>query len=192
MMARFVRVAVLAAATLACLAPAQAGWHWFSCVVEGTKEFGRQVARDTKRRNCWPEPFLAPDRDAVRSPFALMVSNGWRRQNLLADHHFIDQTGELNEAGRLKVRWILTEAPQHHRTIYVHKTTDPEVTAARIDNVQQLAAQLVPEGALPLVLETGIPVLGWPASQADMIGRKFEASTPDPRLPDASGGGESE
>ena len=73
-------------------------------------------------------------------------------------------SGELTEAGRIKIRWILTEAPQHHRTIYVQKAADAEVTAARIDNVQQLAAQMQPEGTLPLVLETGVPVRGWPAA----------------------------
>ncbi|MHC4178974.1 MAG: hypothetical protein ACYSWU_15785 [Planctomycetota bacterium] len=191
MITRSIRIAVLVAAGLACVAPARA--DWISCIVDGTKEFCRSVARDTKRRNCWPEPFTRPDRYAVRAPFALMVSNGWRRQNLLGEHHFVDQGGKLTEAGRLKIRWILTEAPQHHRTIYVHRATKPEVTAARIDDVQQLAAQIVPEGALPLVLETSIPAGGWPAARADIIGRKFESSAPDPRLPESSsGGGESE
>jgi hypothetical protein len=187
MITRFVRLAVLAAAGLACVAPARAGW--ISSIVEGTREFGRSVARDTKRRNCWPEPFLRPDRYAVRAPLAIMVSNGWRRQNLLGEHHFVDQGGKLTEAGRIKIRWILTEAPLQHRTIYVHRASTPEVRAARIDNVQQLAAELVPDGALPLVLETNIPVGGWSAASADMIGRKFDASTPDPRLPQASSGG---
>ena len=75
---------------------------------------------------------------------ALMVSNGWRKQNMLADHHFADESGVLTEAGRMKVRWILTEAPRHHRTIYVHRDEDAEVTAARIDYVQQLAAETQP------------------------------------------------
>jgi hypothetical protein len=191
MMAPFIRLAVLTISTLACVLPARA--DWLSCLVDGTKEFCHTVVRDTKRRNCWPEPFLRPDRHAVRAPLALMVSNGWRRQNMLADHHFVEQSGDLTEAGRMKVQWILTEAPQHHRTIYVHKAGSPEITAARIDKVQQLAAQLVPEGELPLVLETGVAVQGWSAAQADTIGRKFKDSIPDPRLPKASsssGGGE--
>ena len=186
MITRFVRSAVLIAAGLACVAPARA--EWISSVVEGTKKVFRSVARDTKRRNCWPEPFVQPDRYAVRAPLAIMVSNGWRRQNLLGEHHFVDQGGELTEAGRIKVRWTLTEAPLHHRTIYIHRASTPEVRAARIDNVQQFAAELVPDGALPMVLETNITVGGWSASSADMIGRKFDASTPDPRLPEASSG----
>jgi hypothetical protein len=187
MMARLVRIAVLTVAVLAGVVPARA--EWLGCLVDGVKEFGRSVVRDTKRRNCWPEPFVTPDRYAVRAPLALMVSNGWRRQNLLGEHHFVDQGGELTEAGRMKVRWILTEAPSQHRTIYVHSSGSAELTAARIDNVQQLAAQLVPAGELPAVLETGIPVQGWPAARADMVGRKFDASTPEPRLPEASSGG---
>ena len=188
MMASSLRIAGLTLATLACVAPARAGW--FSSMVQGSKNFYRSVVRDTKHRNCWPTPFVQPDRHSARAPFALMVSNGWRRQNLLGDHHFVDQTGELTESGRIKVRWILTEAPRHHRTIYVHRATEPGMTIARIDNVQQLAAQLVPQGTLPMVLETSIPVQGWPAARADMIGRKFDASIPDPRLPEAAGGEE--
>jgi len=187
MMARLVRFAVLTVATFACVAPTRA--EWLCGLVDGAKEFGRSVVRDTKRRNCWPEPFVTPDRYAVRAPLNLMVSNGWRCQNLLGDYHFIDQGGELTEAGRMKVRWILTEAPSQHRTIYVHSSGNAELTATRIDNVQQLAAQLVPAGELPLVLETAIPAQGWSAARADVIGRKFDASTPEPRLPEASAGG---
>lgn len=70
-------------------------------------DFFVSIPRDFKRRNCWPEPFDAADRYAVRSPFVTMVDNGWRRQNLLGDHHFDPKTNELNESGRLKVQWIV-------------------------------------------------------------------------------------
>ena len=144
------------------------------------------IAKETKRRNCWPDPFVAPDRQSVRAPFAMMVQNGWRRQNMLSDYHFEPDTGALTEAGRLKIRWILREAPSQHRLIYVHTADSPEQTAARVDQVQQVAAAMVHRGDLPPVLETDIPDQGWPASQVDIIGRKFEASIPDPRLPEAS------
>ena len=119
MITRSIRVAILAIAGLACVAPAHAGW--IACILEGTKEFCSSVARDTKRRNCWPKPWVCPDRQAVQAPFAVMVANGWRLQNMLGDHHFAAVTGELTEAAHLKIRWILTEAPQQQRTIYVHR-----------------------------------------------------------------------
>ena len=179
-MVRMVRVTALVALCGAFTAPAHA--NWFS-------EFFHSVARDTKRRNCWPKPFVCPDRDAVRAPMAVMVSNGWRRQNMLGDHHFEPEDGQLTEAGRLKLRWILTEAPRQHRTVYVHTAEDAEATAGRLEVVRETAAQMVGEANLPPVLATGIPARGWPASRVEAITRKFQQATPDPVLPSGGGGG---
>jgi hypothetical protein len=111
-----------------------------------------------------------------------MVSNGWRRQNMLGEFHFEPATGQLTEAGRLKVRWIVTEAPQQHRIVYVHTADSNEQTAARIAAVQLLVVRYAPPGEMPPVLPTSISDQGWPADQVDLIGRKFQASTPPPRL----------
>jgi hypothetical protein len=143
--------------------------------------------REFKRRNCWPKPFNYPDRQAARAPFYTMVSNGWERQNMLGDHHFIRGTGELTEAGKLKVRWILTAAPPHHRDVYVHRAITADETAARMHSVRFAAAEIVPERGLPGILETDIPEYGWPAWRVDAIGRAFESSMPEPRLPEIQG-----
>jgi hypothetical protein len=139
------------------------------------------VAQDVKRRQCWPQPFLAPDRVAVRAPFAAMVANGWRRQNMLGEFHFEPHNGQLTEAGRLKVQWILTAGPQQHRLIYVHTADSREETAARLAAVQQLASKISPE-SLPPVLPTSIVDEGWSAAQVDAIQRKYMGATPTPRL----------
>ncbi len=140
------------------------------------------LATDTKRRQCWPDPFQGPDRATVRAPYATMVANGWRRQNLLGEFHFESGTGQLTEAGRLKVRWILTAGPQQHRLIYVHTAEHEQETSARIAAVKQLVVQISPQ-ELPPVLPTSISDDGWPADRVDMIGRKFQAATPAPKLP---------
>ena len=106
-----------------------------------------------------------------------MVANGWRRQNMLGEFHFEPATGQLTEAGRLKVRWILTACPEQHRLIYVHTAERDEETSARIAAVQQLAAQIAPND-VPPVMPTSISDDGWPADQVDLIGRKFQSSTP--------------
>jgi hypothetical protein len=142
------------------------------------------VARDIKRRQCWPDPFVAPDRAMVRAPFALQVANGWRRQNMLGEFHFEANSGQLTEAGRLKVRWILVTGPQQHRLIYVHAAENDEETSARLAAVQHLAVQIAPND-VPPITATSIPDQGWPADEVDLIGRKFQASTPAPRLPAA-------
>ena len=117
-------------------------------------------------------------------PFVLMVHNGWERQNLLADHHFEEEAPKLNEAGRIKARWIATQAPRHHRALYVSRAETAEETVARVAAVQEYVAQVVPEGEKPAVIETDLDALGWPAAQVDSIDRQWQESTPAPRLPE--------
>ena len=145
------------------------------------------VVRDTKRRQCWPEPFIGADRATVRSPFMIQVANGWRRQNMLGEFHFEPGTGQLTEAGRLKVRWILTTGPQQHRFLYVHMAEKNDETAARIAAVLQLANQITPND-VPPVMPTAIADEGAPADKVEVIGRKYQTSIPSPRLPTSAGG----
>lgn len=151
-------------------------------------EAAHSVARDVKRRQCWPDPFNAPDRATVRAPFAIQVANGWRRQNMLGEYHFEPGTGQLTEAGRVKVRWILTAGPQQHRLIFVHIAEKNEETEARITAVQQLALDISPND-VPPITPTSISDDGWPADEVDVIGRKFQSSMPAPRLPAATQSG---
>ena len=88
------------------------------------------------RNVLWPWPYVCPDRIAVREPFDMMVTNGWRRQNLLGSHHFDPNTNGLSEAGQLQVRWILTQAPPGRRQIYIERSIDPSTTAVRMAAVR--------------------------------------------------------
>ena len=161
----------------------------FTCSADWLCDFFNGVAKDTKRRNCWPAPFNCPDRESIRAPFAIMVNNGWRRQNMLSDFHFEPSTGQLTEAGQMKIRWIMFEAPEQHRSIYVHIGKTTEETDARMASVNVLAASLVPQGEMPQIMQTTISDDGTPADRVDMIGRKYQSSTPIPRLPSSAGQG---
>jgi hypothetical protein len=142
----------------------------------------------TKRNNFWPEPFVYADRQAAREPFVAMVSNGWQRQNTLGDHHFDEQTGALTEAGRLKVLWILNEAPEQHRNIFVHRAATSQETLVRMQAVEQLVVHAVSSGPLPPVFETSRPEDLSPAERVDTVWKKFIQGTPEPKLPSSMGG----
>lgn len=183
-MARRISVAVLLTVSLTCVSLAEAqqqcGSRWDA--------FWQSVARDWKRNNCWPDAFLPADRLAARAPFVVMVHNGWRRQNLVADHHFEEGTSTLNESGELKIRWIMTQAPRQHRTIYVHRASTPEQTAKRVEAAQTFAGKFATRGEAPVVQETDIDMVGLPAVRVDMIDRAWLESAPPPRLPDCGTG----
>ena len=179
MLARWIKLFLLASSVLS-VTMARA---------EIVSDFVRSVVQDTKRRNCWPQPFVCPDRQYTRAPFAIQVSNGWRRQNMLSSYHFEPQTGKLTESGQLKIRWILFEAPLQHKSIYVHIGNDTDETAARIRSVEAYASQFVSPADMPPITQTTISEEGSPAEQIDAIARKYQSSTPIPRLPVDTGSG---
>ncbi len=141
------------------------------------------MARDFKRNNCWPRPFVWADRQATRAPFVVMVNKGWQRENTLGEYHFDRDTGKLNEPGCLRVRWIVTQEIPGRRSIFVQRDIRPEMTIARVDSVQQWAAQIVPHGDLPPVLETNLAAPGRSAEEVDRIRVDWLESMPPPRLP---------
>jgi hypothetical protein len=161
-------------------APAQA--QWFTNFWDG-------VHRDYQRNVAWPEPFIRPDRDGVNMPFAIMVANGWRRQNLISDYHFNDDNQKLNLAGETKLRFILTQMPPARRTVFVQRGLTSDVTSKRLDLVQQAAVNVMGDKSAPHVVESDLPNDGTPADDINAVARRFQSTRPDPRLSNASSGG---
>lgn len=175
MIARF---AVAASLLALLLGPGQAQAEWF-----------KKAHRDYRRNVDWPQPFVVPDRIAARAPFGIMINNGWRTQNTLSDDHFDEESGVLNEAGELKVRDILTYAPIEHRTVYVLQARNPQLTDVRNRSVRRFASRLATPSEWPQVSSTKVRPRGWSAEYINTIGTRYNATTPDPRLPPAQSGG---
>lgn len=152
-------------------------------------EWFKKAHRDYRRNIDWPQPFVVPDRVAARAPFGMMINNGWRTQNTLSDEHFDQDTGALNEAGELKVRDILTYAPAEHRTVYVLQARNPQLTEIRNRSVKRFASRLAAPGEWPQVAGTRVRPRGWSADYINTIGTRYNATTPDPRLPPSQGAG---
>jgi hypothetical protein len=133
----------------------------------------------------WPRQYINPARRGICQSFDVMAANGWRRQNLLGPYHFEQDGVQLNEAGRLKVEWILTQAPPQYRTLYVQRVANQERTASRVESVKQYVASL--EGiAMPgAVQETYVRDDGYPAGMVDAVFTGFKANQPVPALPAA-------
>jgi len=168
-------LAVLAViVTLAAANPAQAAWGGF----------WQRVRLDFQRVNCWPEPFIHADWADVRAFTNAMVANGWRAQNTLGTHYFDPDTQLLNQAGQLKLRWILTQAPPERRTVFVLRATTPDANAARMKTVQEHVAAIVPEEMSPPVVQTDVEPRGRSGAYIFAVDSMIRSSIPAPRLPE--------
>jgi hypothetical protein len=122
---------------------------------------GHAIARDCKRNNYWPEPFIYPDRDAVVRPFGVMIAKGWQVQNTLSEHHFQPDNSRLADAGVHKVHQILSDPVAQRRIVFVQMAGTPEQTIARIAAVRGAAAVMLPPGAELAVYPSGIQTRPW-------------------------------
>jgi hypothetical protein len=161
-------------------ASASAQANWFKCIYH-------DIHSGFHTNNMWPQPYVEPARKAVREPLAVMYARGWQRYNLLGAHHFEEGQNRLTDAGKLRVKAILANSPPQHRTVFVEKGLNREITNARIDSIQQAIVELQTEGPLPAVMASDLIVEGWSSEYVDAVGRKYHQSIPQPRLPNMQG-----
>jgi hypothetical protein len=156
---------------------AQAGWG----------EFWHRVNVDFHRNNCWPHPFQEQDRDLIRAPLIAMTAAGWRQNNTLSDHFFSTDDHAINQAGELKIRWIVTQAPPHRRTVFVLRGGTQQATNARVTAVQRIVDRYAGPGEQPAVVVTEMNPPGASGDYFDQVDRQFKQSIPAPRLPSMDG-----
>ncbi len=162
------------------LAQTQTASAWFD-------ELRANFHYEFHRSNCWPQPYIEPDRQHIRDTIEAQVSNGWRRQNLIGEHHFVGDGTELTEAGRIKIRWTLTQVPEHRRTLFVQRGTTSAITEARVAAVEAAAGAVLPQGESPSVQDTHIIPEGRSADFVNYTATQFRQSMPIPQLPAAGG-----
>lgn len=134
----------------------------------------------------WPKIYIPPARQSVCAAYQAVINNGWRRQNLLGDYHFKPETNELTSAGKLKLNWILTQAPVQHRNVFVQRGTEEVDTTARLSAVHEFAGTLSPAVGQVDVNDTHIVAEGHPASSVDSVFVGYEANRLPPVLPAAT------
>src|SRR5438105_11175434 len=176
----------------ACTGPECVGGNGYGQPGPGTggfNQFWDKCRVDFNRNTAWPQPFLTADKIAVRTPWCIQTDNGWKMQNTVGTFLFDRDTQQINEAGDLLVKWILTQAPIHRRAVFVLKGDTAEATNARVQSVQASVAKYSSGCVCPVLLTETEPA-GWPASYIDAITQHYDATIPNPRLPARQGGGQ--
>lgn len=166
---------LIAAIAFSAAVPANAFWlDGFYCYLEERRE----------ENNRWPDQFVENDRANTMAPFNVMIENGWRRQNLLGGHHFNEDCTKLSQSGKLRLQWILTQAPRHHRQLFIERSFNDELMQNRLATVNDFAAGVVQDGYPGQAQATHITLDGRPAVTVDFVNTKFRENMMTPALPE--------
>jgi hypothetical protein len=129
----------------------------------------------------WPDPYRWQDRSSVRAHVAAQSAAGWMTNTTLYDQHFDPETQELNDSGRVHLKWILLFAPPQRRTPWVQMGDSADISQARLSSVQSEAVAMVGNCAPPIMLRVCQPY-GAPAQEVDLVRRSYLATIPEPRI----------
>ena len=177
-----------ASVTMVLVSVSSASYAQQSCGGEPTLKERFRAGYDANVQ--WPRHYIPPARRSVCATYAAMVNNGWRRQNLLGDYHFDKESNELTSAGKLKVNWILSQAPVQHRNVFVQRGAEELQTTARIASVHDYAGNMSPSVGQVDVNDTHIVAEGHSDSSVDSVFVGYEANRLPPVLPASSSGGD--
>jgi hypothetical protein len=130
----------------------------------------------------WPWPYNCQDQAYVRNITAMHVENGWINETTLYEYHFHEEIHELNHAGQMQLRWILENAPEHHRVVFVQAGLGPHATQARLAAVRNNAVALIGEENLPPIIQRVATPYGRPALEVNRIRQAEIGSMPVPRI----------
>jgi hypothetical protein len=130
----------------------------------------------------WPHPYVCRDRASVFEHTQAMIENGWIEQTTLHEYHFNDEDGLLTHAGDAHLRWILFQAPEAYRTIWVQTGRQPHLTDMRIQAVQLAAAEILGSAQVPQIIPRSCLPISTPAQEIDTRYRSWIQSVPEPRI----------
>lgn len=137
----------------------------------------------------WPYPYVCEDRAFMKNLWEEQAASGWMDATTLYDYHFDPQSDELNDPGLDHLNWVMHTIPEKRRIIFVQGSYENEISAGRLQAVQQAAAEMAANEEIPaIVLRMTMP-LGRPAVEVDMIRQGALNSFPIPRVPSALTGG---
>jgi hypothetical protein len=141
------------------------------------------------RNRAWPMPFQCADRQMYFSIWDPMLSAGIAANCLFSDYHFDSKTGELNNAGRARLRTIVQNMPVGQKSILIQDTGLPEVNNDRLTHLQEVVQQWYGrENFNEIAVTNRYPIPG-SGPRFEAINQLYNDGTPVPVIPVATGTG---
>jgi hypothetical protein len=181
------RAVVLAIGWAALHVTSAAGQGTADCWRANWDQFRADCDLVTQRNNAWPKPFVCHDRWACYAMLQMNVTCGWEVAHTLTDTHFDLESNQLNSAGKAKVAWIMQNAPQDQKGIFVYQAIPGGEVETRLDSVRQWTEQWYSHlGPAHVAFTQRLPN-NMSGAYSEAISLNYLQSLPTPALPSSTG-----
>jgi len=147
----------------------------------------REINRVVSNRNqAWPKPFACADRQLYFQMWDPMLETGWKSACVFSQRHFVGETAELNQAGRMKIAAIMRNFPIGQKAFLLEPGQSRGLLEERLAALKNTVENLY---GLEQVAEIGVadvvPLKG-SGSACEKISEAYQASLPGSLLPSSS------
>lgn len=149
----------------------------------GLEKYKAGFRLNHSRGSAWPLPFSCWDRENYFAILDQQFATGVQVAHTLTSEYFDPETNKLNRAGEMRVGWIMQNAPQMNKQIYVYEDQTGPTIAQRVSAVRDFTGRYYGHMGQAAIATSRIAPIRIPATYQAQTNILYDESMPDPIIP---------
>ena len=167
-----------------CTGPLHSAFHH---IHEGVETYCADARLNHARGEAWPLPFSCWDREHYYSIFNQQYAHGLQVAHTLTSEYFDPETNELNRAGEMRVAWIMQNAPQANKQIFVYEDKTGPTMDQRISMIRNFTDRYYQHLGQATIVKSQLLPHQVPATYQANTLQQYAGAQADPVIPIQAG-----
>jgi hypothetical protein len=150
---------------------------------QGLETYKADHRLNRARNSAWPLPFSCWDREHYYAIFNQQYAIGNQVAHTLTSEYFHPESNELNRAGELRVAWIMQNAPQADKQIFLYEDETGPTMDQRIASVREFTDRYYAHLGNAAIVKSQLLPHQIPATFQATYLRQYSQGQPDPVIP---------
>jgi len=155
----------------------------FQQLQSGINSFKADYRINHARNSAWPLPFSCWDRENYNAILNQQFATGNQIAHTLTAQYFDPESNELNRAGELRVSWIMQNAPQRDKQIFVFEDQQGPTIDQRIASISNFTGRYYAHMGNATVAKSRLLPNQIPATYQQGYNQSYAEGQPDPVIP---------
>ncbi len=154
---------------------------------QGIETYKADYRLNRARASAWPKPFSCWDREHYYAILNQQYATGMAVAHTLTSEYFNSESNKLNRAGELRVAWIMQNAPQADKQIFVYEDQTGPTMDQRMDSIREFTNRYYGHLGNAAIAKSQILPHQIPATYQASYLQAYQEGQPAPIIPIMSG-----